>query len=131
MTRTPVKLWAPNVLMWEAPALATLQTPACVDQNSAHAALKHHAHKLTSVPDMVAIAVRSQLDVRALPMMQDAQLQLALAALLILLLVSHYLPAEMLAGRALLLLNRATAQVFSTPMAALETACSLLQGGGE
>ncbi|XP_064115330.1 uncharacterized protein LOC135221561 [Macrobrachium nipponense] len=71
---------------------------------------------------MVAVAVRSQLDVRALPMTQDAQLQLALAALLILLLVSHYLPAEMLAGRAFLLLNRATAQVFSTPVAALETA---------
>ncbi|XP_064104382.1 uncharacterized protein LOC135214248 [Macrobrachium nipponense] len=71
---------------------------------------------------MVAVAVRSQLDVRALPMTQDAQIQLVLAALLILLLASHYLPAEMLEGCALLLLNQATAQVFSTPMAALETA---------
>ncbi|XP_064078573.1 uncharacterized protein LOC135196021 [Macrobrachium nipponense] len=71
---------------------------------------------------MVATAVRSWMGVRAFPMTQGVQLQIALAALLIILLASLYLPAEMLAGRAFLLLNRATAQVFSTPMAALETA---------
>ncbi|XP_066958951.1 uncharacterized protein [Macrobrachium rosenbergii] len=107
--------------MLRAPPPATFKTAVYVTP-AAFAAKLHHARKLANVPDTEVPAPRSRADVPALPMKQDAQVHPALAALLIRLFVSHYLPVEMKEENASLLLNQTIAQAFSTQMAVLETA---------